>query len=345
MKFILLVASLTWATVCGAASFDCSKASTRIEHMICADSGLSAEDEKLNVAFRDALAATHDPEQMRQQQRKWIAETRNRCSDRKCLSAAHEARMTELARPHGESPAPETNTHALANADAAASGKAAAPQNSAAVPASAASSLSAETAYKRALSIVKDRNGRFVVAADLLKNATVNGSSDAPLLLGQMYLQGWRRNSIVNGVEDFQKPDPEKGIKLILLAENRDNLDAMLLHAELLRHGTHMPKDKMRAIELYEVAARRQSNEAILQLSVIADDRDKKAPWYDITPGELNAASAALTRLHIDKSQQTKLVTDADTRKRQHNQEAEDKKRELQIINNRVRMQSILERR
>jgi len=55
-----------------AASFNCAKAATNIEKMICADSGLSDLDDQLGVAYKGALEAANDKEALKKDQRDWI---------------------------------------------------------------------------------------------------------------------------------------------------------------------------------------------------------------------------------------------------------------------------------
>ena len=41
-----------------AASFDCAKASTKVEELVCADAALSAQDETLAAVYRQAASLT-----------------------------------------------------------------------------------------------------------------------------------------------------------------------------------------------------------------------------------------------------------------------------------------------
>jgi uncharacterized protein len=82
-----------------AASFDCRKAATDIERRVCAEPALSALDEKLDRAYREALDAAADKETIRRAQREWLTELRNRCPDANCLKGVYEARLAALADP------------------------------------------------------------------------------------------------------------------------------------------------------------------------------------------------------------------------------------------------------
>lgn len=112
-KLNLLAAALGgWALAGSAvgAGFDCAKASTPVERMICADPALSAQDGRLVEIYRqlaDRLAA--DPDALKSlgsDQRAWLRERRNRCTDGVCLAAAYQARIDDLeARWRGADPA------------------------------------------------------------------------------------------------------------------------------------------------------------------------------------------------------------------------------------------------
>jgi len=99
MKYIHLIFAvmlLTANTSC-AASYDCEKASTKVEKMICTDSELSKLDEELGKTYSAALKKTPDLLALKQQQRDWLKE-RNGCADSGCLKAHYQQRNGELAR-------------------------------------------------------------------------------------------------------------------------------------------------------------------------------------------------------------------------------------------------------
>lgn len=79
-----------------AASFDCTKASSKIEKMICGDEKLSKLDEELNLAYKNVLQDESQSEAVRQAQKKWIKE-RNGCSNSDCVILAYQKRISELA--------------------------------------------------------------------------------------------------------------------------------------------------------------------------------------------------------------------------------------------------------
>ena len=76
-----------------AASFDCARAGTPVERMVCADPGVSAQDQRLADAYQAASA--RDP-RVKESQREWLASTRNKCGGTACLSQAYAARLEAL---------------------------------------------------------------------------------------------------------------------------------------------------------------------------------------------------------------------------------------------------------
>ena len=101
-----------------AASFDCAKAASKVEHLICGDAELSKLDKKLVKALGDAYTASLSKlddelgklyqrtlgkanEEQRQQlifeQKHWLKYTRNLCQDITCLKLAYWSRQAALA--------------------------------------------------------------------------------------------------------------------------------------------------------------------------------------------------------------------------------------------------------
>jgi uncharacterized protein len=79
-----------------AASFDCKKAGTKIERMICASPELSRLDGEVAVAFKQALAVYQKPRAVRAAQRGWLLETRNQAENEDQLKEAYTARLEQL---------------------------------------------------------------------------------------------------------------------------------------------------------------------------------------------------------------------------------------------------------
>lgn len=75
-----------------AASFDCAKAGTKVEKMICADAELSKLDDELNVAYKAALQDEKQADAIKQAQKQWMKERIN-CSDVNCVKRAYKNRL------------------------------------------------------------------------------------------------------------------------------------------------------------------------------------------------------------------------------------------------------------
>lgn len=85
-----------------AASFDCGKAQTKVEHLICDNAEISKLDEELSVAYKAALKNTSKVEAIKQAQKQWMKE-RNGCADAACVKRAYETRLASL-RPATSAP-------------------------------------------------------------------------------------------------------------------------------------------------------------------------------------------------------------------------------------------------
>lgn len=74
-----------------AASFDCKKAQSPVEKLICSDPKISSLDEKLARDYKSAIQSTGGNELIAEQ-RKWIIEVRNKCLNSDCLVNAYDIR-------------------------------------------------------------------------------------------------------------------------------------------------------------------------------------------------------------------------------------------------------------
>ncbi len=75
-----------------AASFDCTKATTKVEKMICQDTELSQLDEKLSQIYSSFTLLTKE---IKTDQRAWMKK-RNTCQDTNCIKEAYTKRVEEL---------------------------------------------------------------------------------------------------------------------------------------------------------------------------------------------------------------------------------------------------------
>jgi|SRR5882724_630973 len=102
------------AATAHATSFDCAKASSRTERLICSNPLLSALDDAMGEAYETALRESPGAD-VRTEQRRWLTK-RNACADVDCLDATYRTRLAELLHPAAVSgPAPLFGTWAFAN--------------------------------------------------------------------------------------------------------------------------------------------------------------------------------------------------------------------------------------
>lgn len=94
---VALAASLMSAPVVHAASFDCARAGTTVEKLICTHPNLSKLDDELDVAYKHSLKREDVKQQVIESQRQWLRQERNACRTAECLEAAYAKRIKELA--------------------------------------------------------------------------------------------------------------------------------------------------------------------------------------------------------------------------------------------------------
>lgn len=75
-----------------AASFDCAKAQSKVEHLICDNPEISKLDEELNAAYKAALQDEKQADTTMQAQKQWMKE-RNGCADAACVKQVYESRL------------------------------------------------------------------------------------------------------------------------------------------------------------------------------------------------------------------------------------------------------------
>ncbi|WNL30496.1 lysozyme inhibitor LprI family protein [Aliarcobacter cryaerophilus] len=95
ISLLCFLSGLVFANVVFGASFNCSKASNKIEVMICSDAELSALDDNLSKIYKQVLNETDNKEYIKSEQMKWI-KTRNNCNTIDCLKKYYEDRIFKL---------------------------------------------------------------------------------------------------------------------------------------------------------------------------------------------------------------------------------------------------------
>ncbi len=95
---VILVAGtflLTHTCVVCAASFDCAKANSKVERMICDIPELSKLDEKLSDIYGLAVRYDENVDAIREAQRNWLR-FRNSCRDPICVKGSYESRIEDF---------------------------------------------------------------------------------------------------------------------------------------------------------------------------------------------------------------------------------------------------------
>ncbi len=94
-KYTSIVLVFAFPSVTFAASFDCSKASSSTEKLICSDANVSKLDEKLAISYKQALSVSVDKDVIKKQQREWLKK-QHACKNTSCLSQSYRARIDDL---------------------------------------------------------------------------------------------------------------------------------------------------------------------------------------------------------------------------------------------------------
>jgi len=81
---LCLSSAFIFALPAQAASFDCAKAKSKIEHLICDNAEISKRDEDLDTVYKAALQDQTQARKIRQTQKKWLKE-RDTCKDAACV--------------------------------------------------------------------------------------------------------------------------------------------------------------------------------------------------------------------------------------------------------------------
>ena len=97
LRFLALVACCGMSSSGAAQSFDCAKARTRVETLVCADRSLADLDEYLGRYYAASRAAIPSAAScLQSDQAQWLKSTRDVCADGACLRTAYLNRLAEL---------------------------------------------------------------------------------------------------------------------------------------------------------------------------------------------------------------------------------------------------------
>jgi len=86
-----------------AAGFDCDKAASHIEQLVCKNPDLNSLDSQLEGAYLGALDRSNHPQRVKEKQATWLKE-RNACADEKCMLAAYSRQIQLLSSISDEPP-------------------------------------------------------------------------------------------------------------------------------------------------------------------------------------------------------------------------------------------------
>jgi uncharacterized protein len=98
IKFIIVALSFVYVQSATGASFDCNKARSVSEKLICSDPELSAMDDKLFEIYKRAKEVSNNSKEFREEQGiAWKYREQN-CTDKQCIAAWYKARNKHYAQ-------------------------------------------------------------------------------------------------------------------------------------------------------------------------------------------------------------------------------------------------------
>ena len=101
-RLLLAVLCLAWAAPAlavdsGGPSFDCSRANSTVNKLICSTPELSALDRELAEMFQNMSGqAAFDAKALRREEDAWLADMHRRCNDAACIRTAYQQRLAQL---------------------------------------------------------------------------------------------------------------------------------------------------------------------------------------------------------------------------------------------------------
>lgn len=96
IKLTLTLLTIFIPSVSSAASFDCVKANSKVEKLICSDNTLSHLDEELNRSYKRVMKNTEDKHVIKTWQREWLKSEIETCLNVKCLVDSFSSRIQLL---------------------------------------------------------------------------------------------------------------------------------------------------------------------------------------------------------------------------------------------------------
>jgi hypothetical protein len=95
VAFVVLAALVPQAAY--AAGIDCKRGNTFVEKAICASPRLTRLDHEVANMYATATNVALRPDELRDEQGRWLRDVRNVCGDVACLRRVHEERLAELS--------------------------------------------------------------------------------------------------------------------------------------------------------------------------------------------------------------------------------------------------------
>jgi uncharacterized protein YecT (DUF1311 family) len=83
-------------------SFDCTRASTIVERLICADSDLARADRSLNEVYRAVASGQSDTSELRREMNTWRRTERDTCASAACVLSAYTSKTEALSKRVGQ---------------------------------------------------------------------------------------------------------------------------------------------------------------------------------------------------------------------------------------------------
>ncbi len=105
-QIMVTAALLAVSTGVLAASFDCAKAGSKAENLVCSDARLSASDSDLSAAYQAAIKNSDNPAGIKQDQISWIKNQRDACATVACMQQVYDSRISVLTQTGSVQPAP-----------------------------------------------------------------------------------------------------------------------------------------------------------------------------------------------------------------------------------------------
>ena len=86
----------------GGPSFDCAKASTAVEKLICANPSIASMDRDVANVYREMLQKSNNKNYEKERQATWRSTERDACTDAACLTDKYRMRLVEIQKTLGK---------------------------------------------------------------------------------------------------------------------------------------------------------------------------------------------------------------------------------------------------